>query len=91
MADPDNQIRGGGRSSRPCDKGDAGSQKKKTIFRPFGPQFGLNIRGRAPRIPPLYPPLRVVALGCVSTKIEPVSCHKAENVPRGQTRKMCKN
>ena len=24
---------------------------------PFGPQFGLKIRGRAPRAPPLDPPL----------------------------------
>ena len=32
VADPDNQIRGGGRSSRPCDKRDAGSQKKKNHF-----------------------------------------------------------
>ena len=31
-------------------KSSGGSRKKKTFFRPFGPQFGLKIRGvRAPR------------------------------------------
>ena len=34
---------GGERSSRPLDKGGPGLQK--TFFRPFGPQFGLKIRG----------------------------------------------
>ena len=41
VADPDLQIRGA-RSSRPWDKG-CGLQKD--FFRPFGPQFGLKIRG----------------------------------------------
>ena len=31
--------------------------KKKTFFRHFGPQFGLNIRGAGPRAPPLDPPV----------------------------------
>ena len=35
--------RGGGRSSRPLDKGESSLQKK--IFRPFGPHFRLKIKG----------------------------------------------
>ena len=44
MPDPDLEIRGGGggRSSRPLGKGGGALQK---FFRPFGPQFGLKIRG----------------------------------------------
>ena len=50
---------GGGRSSRPWDK-ERGAVLKKIFFRPFGPQLGLKIRGgRAPRAPPLDPPLRM--------------------------------
>ena len=38
--------KGGGRSSRPCDKGGGeGRSQNKFFFRPFGPQFGLIIRG----------------------------------------------
>ena len=48
MADPDLQIGGGGVLGL-----------KKIVFWPFGPQFGLTIRGaRPPRAPPLDPPLR---------------------------------
>ena len=43
VADPDLQIRGPW-SSRPWDKGAGGGGSKK-IFRPPGPQFGLNIGG----------------------------------------------
>ena len=43
VADPDLQIRGPW-SSRPWDKGAGGGVSKKN-FRPFGPQFGLNIGG----------------------------------------------
>ena len=45
VPDPDPEIRGGGGggSSRPWDKG--GARSPKNIFRPFEPQFGLNIRG----------------------------------------------
>ena len=45
MPDSDLEIRGGegGGSSRPLDKEGALSPIK--IFRPFGPQFGLKIRG----------------------------------------------
>ena len=47
----------GGRSSRPWHKGWEGRSYKKT-FRPFWPQFGLNIReDPAPRAPPLDPTL----------------------------------
>ena len=35
-----------------------GGGLKKTFLGPFGPRFGLNIRGgRAPRAPPLDPPM----------------------------------
>ena len=40
VADPDPQIKGGGRSFRPSDK--EGRYQKK-IFPPFGPNFGLKI------------------------------------------------
>ena len=39
-----------GRSSRPGDKGEGG-RSQKNLFRPFGPQFGLKIRG-APGLSP---------------------------------------
>ena len=55
MADPDLQIRGQGGGPPDPDPG-----LQKVFFRPFGPQFGLKIRGgggRAPRAPPLDPPL----------------------------------
>ena len=42
MADPDLPIKGGTRSSRPWDKGGPGL---KIFFPPFGPQFGLKVRG----------------------------------------------
>ena len=35
---------------------------KKIFFRPFASQFGLKIRGRAPRAPPLDPPLIFVTV-----------------------------
>ena len=50
------QLRGG---SRPSDKGEGGGLKK-IFFWPFGPQFGLKIRGgggQATQAPPLNPPL----------------------------------
>ena len=46
MAEPDRQIKGGGGgSSRSCDKGEGAPGLPKNCFRPFGPQFGLKIRG----------------------------------------------
>ena len=49
VADPDLQISRGARSSRPWDKGGGGLQKD--FFRPFGPQFGLKIKGDRPPSP----------------------------------------
>ena len=49
VADPDNQIRGGGGHPDPEIRGMPGL--KKNIFRHFGPQFGLKIRGAVPSDP----------------------------------------
>ena len=49
MADPDLPIRGRGRSSDPEIMGRGGAGLPPIFFRPFGPQFGLKIRGRSPR------------------------------------------
>ena len=32
-------------ASRPPDKGEEGGSRKKTFFRPLGPQFGVKTRG----------------------------------------------
>ena len=50
VPDPDFEIKGAW-SSRPLDSG--GERSPKKFFRLFGPQFGLKIRGRVPRAPPL--------------------------------------
>ena len=58
VADSDLQIRGGERGShQTLRKGGPGLQKN--FLEPFGPQFGLKIRGGgwAPQAPPLDPPL----------------------------------
>ena len=57
VPDPDLEIRGGRQSSRPLGKG-GGGDLQKTFFWPFGPQFGLKLRGggRAPWAPSLDPP-----------------------------------
>ena len=47
MLDPDLEIRRGARLSRPLDKEGGGLSPRK-IFRPWGPQFGPNIRGAGP-------------------------------------------
>ena len=39
VPDPDLEIKGGGGKGR-------GADLRKNFFRPFGPQFGLKIRGR---------------------------------------------
>ena len=59
VPDPDLEIRRGRRSSRPLDKGGSGLPKK--FFGPFGPQFGLKIRGGGGRSPwaPLLDPLLI--------------------------------
>ena len=46
MPDPDLEIRGGGGSTRPLDKGGGGLPPQ--IFWPFGPHFGLRIKGGQP-------------------------------------------
>ena len=46
VADPDLQIKGGGGHPDPEIRGGPGLQKN--FFRPFGPQFGLKIRGPDP-------------------------------------------
>ena len=51
VADRDLQIREGGRSSRPWDKG--GARTQENFFRPFGPQFGLKVGGASLLDPPL--------------------------------------
>ena len=43
VADPDLQVRRG-QSSRPRDK-EGGSGLQNNFFQPFGPQFGLKIKG----------------------------------------------
>ena len=44
--DSDLKIKGGGRSSRPLDKG-GGAVSPQKIFRPFRPQFGPRKKGGA--------------------------------------------
>ena len=56
MPDPDLEIRGGGYPDSLI-RGDGGGTPKKFFFRPFGPQFGLKIRGAAPQAHPLDLPL----------------------------------
>ena len=53
MADPDLQIRGG--PGHPGSEIRRGGSVSKKIFRPFGPHFGLKIRGHP--APTLDPPL----------------------------------
>ena len=48
MPDPDLEISGGARHPDPYIKGRGWSPTPKNVFRPFGPQFGLKIRGVAP-------------------------------------------
>ena len=58
VADPDLQGRWGGGGAVIQTEIGGGVRTKKFFFRPFGPQFGLKIRGgRAPRAPPPDPPL----------------------------------
>ena len=55
MPDPDLKIRGSGHPD-PLIRGE-GIGLQKNFFRPFGPQFGLKIRGATPQAPLLDPPL----------------------------------
>ena len=57
MPDPDLEIRGGGGYRDSLIRGEGGDLQKKFFFRPFGPQFGLKIRGAAPQAHPLDLPL----------------------------------
>ena len=63
MADPDLQIRGGGGGGagggHPDHEIRGWPGLKKFFFRPFGPHFGLKIKGDpGPPGPPLDPPLK---------------------------------
>ena len=51
MADPDLQIREGGGHPDPEIREEPGLNK--IFFLPFGPQFGLKVRGALPLDPPL--------------------------------------
>ena len=78
MADPDLQKRGGGRGGAVC--------KKKFFFRPFGSQFGLNIRGaRAPQAPPLDPPLLMtwLVLDQTQTLTQTREVRRGAETPKG--------
>ena len=58
VADPDLGIRGAGQSSIPLDGRGGGGWSRKKSFRPFGPQFGPEIKGgRSSWAPPLDLPL----------------------------------
>ena len=48
MLNPDLEIRGGARSSRPFDKGWGGGRSLKNFLGPFEPQFSLKLRGAGP-------------------------------------------
>ena len=63
VADSDLQI-----SSSECGGGRGGFGREKKLFRPFRPQFVLDIRGvgGGGEVPPLDPPLRVHYRGCVT-------------------------
>ena len=79
----DNWVRGGGGGGGGAPQTLAGLPKK--FLPPFGPQFGLKIRGwgrAGPRTPPLDPPLII--------KICDPSCHRgsSSSVMRSRTRKV---
>ena len=48
-----------------------GGRSPKKVFPPFGPQFGLKKGGRAPRFPPLDPPLLLEQ--CLMSKVDLIS------------------
>ena len=72
MADPDLQIRERPAHPDPEITGE-GRGIKKNFFRPFGPQFGLKIRGGAgpPRPPPLDLPLNVYGIQLIERQVLP--------------------
>ena len=55
MTDPDLEIRGEGGGSGHPDPEIRGEQSTKNFFRPFGPPFGLKIRGGGRAPPGLLP------------------------------------
>ena len=59
MANPDLQVRGGGEGGGHPDHEIRGwPGLKKIFFWPFGPHFGLKIRGGGPPGPSLDPPVK---------------------------------
>ena len=74
VTDPDLQVRRG-QSSRPRDK-EGGSGLQNNFFHPFGPQFGLKIRGgggKPSQAPPLDPPLAI--LQAKSIRLEEINIY----------------
>ena len=68
MPDPDFEIRRGAVIQTVSQGGGgwgAGLVSKKIFFRPFGPRFGLKLRGEpgSPPAPPLDPPLQLCYFG----------------------------
>ena len=60
MAEPDRHIRGGGGGPVIQTLRKRGARSLKKFFLPFGPQFGVKVRGGrgpGPPTPPLDPPL----------------------------------
>ena len=99
MPDPDLEIRGGGGSSIPLDKGGRWSPPPPKFFYPWGSFWSKNKGGPAPRVlpmdPPLYhdirftvvgidPGLVVHGVGQVSMQIRGTSkARKAEDLAKG--------
>ena len=66
MADPDLEISVG--------------QTQKTFFRPFGPQFGLKIRGvRAPRPLPLFATEKLELFGIRENNLKAIQIHNVQH------------
>ena len=56
-------------------------QTQKTFFRPFGPQFGLKIRGvRAPRAPPPgFAPEKLELFGIRENNLKAIQIHNVQH------------
>ena len=71
VADPDLQIRGRPGHPEPEITGE-GRGIKKNFFRPFGPQFGLKIRGAGPSgVPLLDLSLNVYGIQLIEKQVLP--------------------